>query len=103
MRVSGGRCSGQYVADRSTWPTVGVALAHLTFPGGFPFANGPKRLMFWLPLMNELSVENLQVTIADTQIVRGMNLSVPLGEVHAIMGPNGSGERTLAPVLACHS
>src|SRR5438045_5793773 len=52
--------------------------------------------------MMELSIENLQVTIAGQLIVRGLSLKVPRGEVHAIMGPNGSGKSTLAKVLAGH-
>ncbi len=49
-----------------------------------------------------LEIKNLHARIADggAEILKGITLTVPKGEVHAIMGPNGSGKSTLAYVLA---
>ncbi len=50
--------------------------------------------------MNLLEIQDLHVRVADQLILKGLNLTVEKGSVHAIMGPNGSGKSTLASVLA---
>ena len=49
-----------------------------------------------------LEVQDLQVAVEGKQILNGLSLTVPAGEVHAIMGPNGSGKSTLANTLMGH-
>lgn len=47
-----------------------------------------------------LTINNLHVSIGEKQILKGFSLQVNRGEVHAIMGPNGTGKSTLGNVLA---
>lgn len=47
-----------------------------------------------------LEIKNLHARIGEKEILRGVNLVVPDGEIHAIMGPNGAGKSTLSYVLA---
>ncbi len=55
--------------------------------------------------MNTLEIRDLFVALADTPetpIVKGLNLTIKTGEVHAIMGPNGTGKSTLSKAIAGH-
>ncbi len=49
-----------------------------------------------------LHISGLHASIGTTEILKGLELSVPAGQVHAIMGPNGSGKSTLAKVITGH-
>jgi Fe-S cluster assembly ATP-binding protein len=52
--------------------------------------------------MSELIIRNLHVGIEGREILKGVDLTVRTGEVHAIMGPNGTGKSTLAYALMGH-
>jgi Fe-S cluster assembly ATP-binding protein len=52
--------------------------------------------------MAKLLIKNLHVEIEGKEILKGVNLNVNSGEVHAIMGPNGTGKSTLASALMGH-
>jgi len=52
--------------------------------------------------MSELAIKDLHVNVEDTEILKGVNLTIKSGEVHAVMGPNGTGKSTLAYALMGH-
>lgn len=47
-----------------------------------------------------LTIKNLHASVEDKEILKGINLEVKAGEVHAIMGPNGAGKSTLSSIIA---
>ncbi len=53
-------------------------------------------------MSKQLEIKNLSVTVETTEILKDLSLTLPRGEVHAIMGPNGTGKSTLAKALAGH-
>lgn len=52
--------------------------------------------------MSQLEIKELHVSIEDKEILKGLTLTIKQGEVHAIMGPNGTGKSTLAYTLMGH-
>ena len=52
--------------------------------------------------MAELEIRNLHVSVEDKEILRGLDLTVEKGKIHALMGPNGSGKSTLANAIMGH-
>ena len=52
--------------------------------------------------MHSLEIKDLYVSIGDKEIVKGLSLTIKTGEVHAIMGPNGTGKSTLSKAIAGH-
>ncbi|WP_027481766.1 Fe-S cluster assembly ATPase SufC [Deinococcus pimensis] len=50
-------------------------------------------------MTNQLEIRNLHASVGDLPILRGVNITVPRGELHAVMGPNGNGKSTLAKVI----
>jgi Fe-S cluster assembly ATP-binding protein len=52
--------------------------------------------------MSQLEIKDLHISIGEKPIVKGLSLTIKQGEVHAIMGPNGTGKSTLSKAIAGH-
>jgi Fe-S cluster assembly ATP-binding protein len=52
--------------------------------------------------MSQLVIQDLHVSIGDKPVVKSVSLTIKQGEVHAVMGPNGTGKSTLAKAIAGH-
>lgn len=52
--------------------------------------------------MSTLEIKDLYVSVAGKEIIKGFNLTIKQGEVHALMGPNGTGKSTLSNAIMGH-
>lgn len=53
-------------------------------------------------MASTLTIKDLNVSIDDKEILKGVNININGGEIHAVMGPNGTGKSTLASAIMGH-